>query len=235
MSVKGLLRDSVKLIYPDRCLFCDAVVEANAFCCSRCRRTLSSILADYCIYCGVQASACRCGQKSAKPFRWLVGAVEYTAPVRQAITRFKFGGRREAAGFFAEMMAQSLLKRAAPLQFDAITCVPMSLQKQRRRGYNQSELLAKELAARLKIPYQPQLLRRSGILTQHDLSGRFRRLGAKTAFHPADPEKIRGRSILLVDDIVTTGSTLEQCAWALRDAGAADVCCTVFAQARKMS
>ncbi len=229
--MKNPLKNAVKLLYPDRCLFCDSVVAAGHFCCARCQPRLPTILDDCCICCGKPPARCGCSPVAAKPYRWLIAVFRYTGPVRRAVATFKFGGRREAADYFAGLMAERLLRRASPLPFEVVTCVPMSRQKEQRRGYNQSALLAAALALRLGLPFEPGLLTRSGILTQHDLSGRFRRLGAKAAFHAGEAQKAQGRHILLVDDIATTGSTLEQCAWALMDAGAEAVYCAAVAQA----
>ncbi len=226
--MKKLLDSAAKLLYPDRCLFCGGVVEAGAFCCGRCRPVLPAIPPDRCIYCNQPLLRCACPAGLTRPYCRLTAVFEYTGPVRRAVAAFKFGGRRSAAGYFAGLMARQLKAQGGDLPFDLITCVPMSRQKQRQRGYNQSELLAKELSALLGVPFKPLLLR-SGILTQHDLSAQFRRLGARAAFHAAPGANLRGRRVLLVDDIATTGSTLEQCAWMLRDAGAAKVSCVTIA------
>ena len=151
------------------------------------------------------------------------------------MTAFKFQGHREAGKLFAGWMAEALSAAYDKLPgFDWVACVPMQPERQAQRGYNQAEVLARELADLLPgrpVPAPSLLLRRDG-LTQHTLSARMRRLEAKTAFAAADPAAVTGKRILLVDDIYTTGSTMRECAWRLRDAGALSVCCVSAAITR---
>ena len=115
--------------------------------------------------------------------------------------------------------------------FDAVTCVPLHPAKERARTYNQARLLADDLARLMEIPAAPGCLVRSretGTQTRLNMKERARNVAG--AFAVPNPEWIEGRSILLVDDVMTTGATVSECSRALKEAGAADVCVVTVAR-----
>jgi ComF family protein len=127
-------------------------------------------------------------------------------------------------------LLESTLRARADASFDAIVAVPMSSAKQRRRGYNQAELLARALALRLGARCDMTLLtRREERATQSMLPKRERAANVRGAF--AASSRVKGKAILVVDDICTTGETLRACAHALRGAGASRVCAITVAKA----
>jgi ComF family protein len=113
---------------------------------------------------------------------------------------------------------------AGSVAVDVVTAVPMAGRRRRRRGYNQAEALARALAARLALPYEGRLLSRVRNVPQQarqpDLAAR--RANVSGAFR-AKAEQVAGRSVIVVDDVTTSGATLNACAQALRQAGAASV------------
>lgn len=209
----------LRLLYPDRCLFCGDASEQGP-CCKACERSLPFIDGALCIHCGHRNRDCHCGGSSHKPYEWIIAPFFYEKGVREAVRRFKFGGKQKAAQHFAPLVARQLRNAFPVLPFDLITCVPMNKRKEAARGYNQADLLGRELAKELKVEYQPGLLRRLGLLTQHDLRAVFRRRNAELSFAIAQPEYAKGRSILVVDDIFTTGSTMSVCCSRLLENGA---------------
>lgn len=162
------------------------------------------------------------------PVDWCVAWGEYRGGLERLLRAFKFGRH----DFLAEPLA-GLLARAADargdLSFDALTAVPMRPASERRRGYNQSDLLARALASHLGIPCEPLLVRRGTQAKQSTLPRRARAANVRHAFS-ASP-LAAGKRVLIVDDICTTGETLRACAAALRAAGASGVAAITVAKA----
>ena len=156
----------------------------------------------------------------------VLAALPYRDGFRQALHRLKFQQERSLALPMAQAMAQAaggLLIPGFPQGFDGVAWVPMSPEKLRARGYNQSELLARYLARELGLPPLPLLRQTRQTQPQHSLSRPQRADNVRNAY--AASQEARGRRVLLVDDIVTTGATLRACAQALYQAGAQDVAC----------
>jgi ComF family protein len=146
-------------------------------------------------------------------------AARYDGPIRSAVHRLKYDGRRAVAGQLAGYLAEA----ASDLPADAVVPLPLHPNRLRVRGYNQSELLAHELASRLGLPL---LLAAQRVRETEDQIGKNRRQrqeNVKGAFACADRDLVAGRHLLLVDDVCTTGSTLFACAAPLLKAGAASV------------
>lgn len=146
-------------------------------------------------------------------------AARYDGAIRTAVHRLKYDGRRAIAGQLAAYLAGA----AADLPADAVIPLPLHPNRQRVRGYNQSELLARELATKLGLPL---VLAAERIRETEDQIGKNRRqrqLNVHGAFACLDPPLVASRRLLLVDDVCTTGSTLFACAEPLLKAGAAAV------------
>mgnify|MGYP000179712745 CR=1 FL=1 len=127
-------------------------------------------------------------------------------------------------------LLEGVVRSRGDLGFDAVVPVPMSRAKLRRRGYNQAELLARALAKRLKIRCEPRLLARTVEReTQSSLARAARAANVRGVFQA--PPQPRGVSVLLVDDICTTGETFRACAATLLDSGAGRVCAIAVAKA----
>ena len=147
----------------------------------------------------------------------IVAAYRYAGAARSGIRALKYQGQARLAPFFA-----NALVIPSDWQIDCVVPVPLHPLKRWLRSYNQSELLAAELCSRLKIPLQSSLLRRTRFTkSQTTLNGFERARNVSHAFSALPA--VRGKSILLIDDVTTTHSTLLACAVALRDAGAASV------------
>ena len=147
----------------------------------------------------------------------IVAAFRYAGAARNGIRALKYQGQARLAPFFADAITIP-----PEWQIDCVIPVPLHPLKRWLRSYNQSELIAEELCARLRIPQQSSLLRRTRFTkSQTTLSGFERAKNVSQAFSALPA--VRGKSILLIDDVTTTHSTLLACAIALRAAGAARV------------
>jgi ComF family protein len=160
------------------------------------------------------------------PLDWCEAWGEYRGSLERVLHALKF----ERHDFLDDALAALLEETLRDREFDAIAAVPMTRAKERKRGYNQAELLARALARRIGIACDAKLLaRRRAGATQSSLPKRDRAANVRGAFH-ASP-RANGRSILLVDDISTTGETLRACAAALHAAGVSRVCAVAVAKA----
>jgi ComF family protein len=140
---------------------------------------------------------------------------------RNAIHSFKYRHRRTLALPLARLVERELQRR--PLQLDILVPVPLHPRRLAERGYNQSALLAEELAGLLATPAVELLERRRETAAQAGLRAGARRTNVKDAFHCRDGCDLAGRRVGIVDDVCTTGATLEDCARALRQAGAGPI------------
>ena len=207
------------LFFPPKCPFCGKVLD-HAGICPACEKALPWTAE------GAGLRELPGGLQCAAPL-W------YEGKVREGLLRFKFQGARAAAGPLGELVARCAAERFSGA-FDVVTWVPVSRRRLRSRGYDQARLLA-ESACRLWEVRPEQLLQKitdnpaqSGLTEEA-----ARRANVLGVYEAAEPERIQGCRILLVDDICTTGATLAECARTLRDAGAADVMCVCAALARR--
>ena len=149
--------------------------------------------------------------------------LQYAGAARRAILRFKFGGHTAAARAFGATLSACAAERY-PGMFDAVTWAPISRERRRQRGYNQSELLARAACRTWATRPEALLVKtrdnppQSGL---RDASARWANVAG--VYRPAPNAHLRGKRVLLIDDICTTGATLCECAQCLRDGGAAEV------------
>jgi ComF family protein len=158
-----------------------------------------------------------------------ISAAEFEPPLREAIHAFKYDGTPQLAGAFGALMAETW--RDNNLRADAIVPVPLHASRLRERGYNQSELLARTMSQACALPAYPAALQRVRRTEQQaHLDAVARRANVQDAFR-ADRARVSGRRILLIDDVLTTGATLGECAAALYRAGAHTVLALTLARA----
>ena len=205
------------LLFPRRCTFCHRLTQDGAAVCPRCREQLPYTRAA-----------------AAQQFPHIQSCVSplyYVEDVRASLHRYKFGGLRMYAEVYGEFMAKAIDENA--ISCDSITWVPLSRRRLRRRGYDQARLLAEDLAGRTGLPCAPLLQKRRHNRAQSVTgSAEKRRKNVKGVYAAPDADAVRGKRVLLVDDIVTTGATLSECASVLRKAGAKEVCAVTVARRR---
>ncbi len=214
MKLKLAASALTDLIFPPRCVLCGALVHSGNRICPGCAEKNPRVHAQKRIYLAGTGQTILC----SVPYI-------YDGAVRQAIINFKFYGQVRAADFFGAQIAGEILNGAA---FDFVTAVPISAQRRRLRGYNQSELIAQAAAKRLGLPYRECLVKTTDNKEQHKLSEKERRRNVQGVY--ALKTEISGKNILLLDDIVTTGATLCECAGVLFQGGANKVACAAIAE-----
>ncbi len=210
-------------LFPERCIFCNTVIEPLQLSCEPCRKTIATISPPVCPYCGANKKACGCHKKKHAYDR-VVAPFYYEGSVREGILRLKKWDDPRAVSFFASQMAAALRRELPALPFDGICFMPMTTNDYRKREYNQSRLLANKLAELLQLPLYDVLTKIYETKPQKGLSRAQRSGNVLGAFDvTAD---VRGRSFLLVDDVVTTGATAHECAKMLKLYGAESVTVT---------
>ncbi len=160
----------------------------------------------------------------------------YEGSLQEAIHRWKYEGKSYLTPFFAEWMTEGLNRYWESDFFDLLIPVPLHPQRLRERGFNQVLLLVKEISSRTGIPYRKTILQKKRpTIPQVTLSGPEREKGLRGAFHVIGREELMGKSVLLVDDVYTTGATVNECSRALRRGGAKRVDVLTLAHAIKSS
>jgi ComF family protein len=196
----------------------------GAWLCARCRAKIRRLEEPLCRRCGAEVESARteCGCRGRlRALSRLRSAIAYEGPAEAALQRFKYHGWRSLAEPFALLMAERLVVEglAAPWA----VAVPLHSTRLRQRGFNQSELLARELRKRLSLAAPPgELVRTRPTPPQVGHDRRWRLENVRNAFE-WQGFALDSRSILLIDDVCTTGATLEACAAALRAAGSGPV------------
>ncbi|MCX7934625.1 MAG: phosphoribosyltransferase family protein [Planctomycetota bacterium] len=229
---------ALQILYPPRCAGCEASLFglAPAPLCADCAARVQLLDDRACVFCNAPAGAyaalgadCeRCRHRDLAFTRAAAVAV-YAPPVREVIHAFKFKGLTAAGETMAAMMAERCRAARFPRQIDAVVPVPLHRQRLRERGYNQAEILARGVARRLPAPLRLDILIRSRYTPAQALLPHIQRLGNPGGAFAARASFV-GATLLLVDDVMTTGATLSACARALRAAGARRVYALVFAR-----
>lgn len=216
-------------LYPPECGGCGSL---GARWCRACQQQTEQVPDQVCLRCGRPAPAgseCESCRTNPPHYTALRSWARYQGPVRRAIHRLKYEGDVSLGERLAEPLIELLA--ATGWQVDLVTPVPSGSSRLARRGYNQAALLALPLALGSALEYRPQaLVKTRDVRSQVGLNAAQRRLNVQEVFQ-AQPAQVQGRSVLVVDDITTSGATLDACAAALLTAGASRVYGLTLAQA----
>jgi ComF family protein len=231
---------ALDLLFPPHCAACQRL---GTWLCTDCLNEIEAIELPVCQYCGLpqtrpQAGDSRavvCGrcQNSPPQIDGLRAYAFHGGPLRKAIHQFKYEDLRGLAGLLGKLMADGW-NRLAPhdLELDAIVPVPLHRNRQRERGYNQAALLARELGACMQLPVvEDAVVRSRATAPQVDLNAQARRANVRDAFE-CRGNGLAGKRVLLVDDVCTSGATLDSACRALRGAGASSVWACTLSRAR---
>lgn len=220
LSVRRAAGTLLDLLFPPRCPFCGRLTgSGSAPVCPACEASLPRI-------------PDKLSLRQAGGFPCAV-TFYYDGPVQEGIHAMKFGKKSWRAGIFGQYLAQTAAEQLAG-EFDTVTFVPISRRRNIQRGFDQSRLLAEAAARSWGISVTPTLRKIRHTPPQSTLTDPKARLrNAQGAYRVTDPRRVEGRRFLLIDDVVTTGSTLSACAGALLAAGAASVVCAALAGGQK--
>lgn len=213
------------LVYPRRCPICDKIVDSSkVLACNACLKKLEKVKEPKCLQCGKslgveEQALCLDCEKEPKSYEKGYPVFHYTKEMKESMGRFKYHNKREYGDFYVLELLKSHEENLRRLKLDGIVPVPMYRKKQRIRGYNQAALLGKKLSEALGIPcYSDYILREVDTIPQKDLNDKERMKNVKNAFKIGE-NKVQLKKVLLVDDIYTSGATIEACTRVLLAAG----------------
>lgn len=215
-----MIKDAIlEILFPPKCILCGKVLEQGE--------------QDLCRSCRTDSPVC---PKNNLKFSFLdswLAVWYYKGYIRKSLHRFKFGRARHYVAGYGKLLAMRLLTEY-PEGFDVLTWVPISKLRKFTRGYDQVELLAKAVGAELGMEPVATLKKLRNSRPQSSISGQAqRRANVLGVYRAIDPELIRGKRILLLDDIITTGATAGECARVLLTEGAKEVHCGCIAAAHR--
>ncbi len=199
-------------LFPERCPFCGKVIDKKEIACNDCRSKFPEKYIECFTYGGYTC----------------VSSFPYEGIFKKCILNMKFHSKPYYAKKMGIIMAEDIRNFYKGYSFDIITSVPLHRKRKRKRGYNQSELLAKEIAAELNIPYKEILFKQKDNAVQHTLSGEKRIKNVKGAYLLVDKSLVKDKNILIIDDIITTGCTLGECSKIIFKGKANLVSCGTF-------
>lgn len=230
----NIFKAILDLIFPPHCIFCDSIIDFRKkyHICDKCKDTMPLPEGNRCQICyrrtwgEYENDTCMMCKTRQPYFSKLTSVYSYEGLVRGCILRLKFHKRTDLAPTIGKLMADKLNNHT---DADVIVPVPISKQRLRERGYNQCELFSKELSRRLEIPmYRHALTKIKDTEAQSSMKFSQREENIKGVYN-VESNDIKGKRILLADDVTTSRSTLNECAKMLTKAGAASVECITFA------
>lgn len=218
--LKDLWGKVLDFVYPTKCAICnETIIKREKQVCDKCEKSLkiNSIITYIDMDDGKKITC-------FSPF-------EYSGKIKKSILRFKFKGYKNYSKFFAEVMAKGITKKFGNIKFDCITYVPLRPERKRSRGYNQSECIASDISSIINIPCEELISKIKSNHIQHELDFSSRIENVKGVYAVKNEQAVKGKTILLCDDIITTGSTLRECVKTLFESGAKEVYCCAVATA----
>ena len=216
----GLFRVILDLLFPPRCAFCGKITESGAGgICNDCQNNLPRTTDG--------------GRQSGDYYTLCYSPLYYDSIVRDSILKFKFNNRSGYAKIYGRYIAECISENLKG-KYDLISWIPLSRERLKSRGYDQAMLLALSTALELDDVAVETLIKQLDVPAQSGVgSEENRRANISGAYAASDAELIMGKRILLIDDIITTGSTLSECAKVLLEAGADEVSCATLARTRE--
>lgn len=215
------------VFFPRRCALCDRVLPlGKQDCCEECRKKIKYIREPLCCKCGkpVRQEEEYCSDCRQKPHYFREGRAVFDYPtIRSSLYRYKYAGRQEYSVFYGRHMAHCMAETIRRWKPEAFVPVPLHKRKQRVRGYNQAELIARELSRYFRIPvYESLVIRTKNTRPMKEINGTDRQNNVKKAFKIREND-VKLKTIVIIDDIYTTGSTIDAVAKVCREAGITNI------------
>lgn len=212
------------LLFPKKCIFCgELIFESDKNTCQKCTETLPYVKGKICYKCGCEKHDCSCTSTICY-YDKVVAPLYYENSVRDCIHKMKFGSREKYASSLAEYMYDVMNERLINEKFDFIAYVPLYESDYKIRGYNQSRIMADVISEKTGIPIKAGLIKKIYRTDKQSRQSSVRRSGNVMGAFDVK-EDVSGASVLLIDDIKTSGSTLSECGKMLYLMGAENVCC----------
>ena len=225
MSLSAIIDKALSFVFPPRCLFCGDIAD-NKYICKKCESLYKKIELPVCSVCGFGKGECHCFKDML--FDRVVAPFYYEGRVRDDILKFKYYGKHSYGDYFACCISQLVKEQYAGINFDAVISVP-ALDNNDDKFFDHAMCLGKAVADNINFPFDGSLLEKTAQrVKQHslDFEQRFKNVNGLY--------KCRGngqnyKTILLIDDISTTGATFMECARILKNAGVSEIYCAAVA------
>ena len=231
-KIKIILNKIINFFLPHTCFCCGADLKTETLLCDDCFKKVEVVKGLICQRCGIPLKSggqhcynCR-GSKAAKyKCSFIRSALKFNEPTRALIHAFKYEKYLNIAPYFAEVMYRTFRKYPEYKEASFLVPVPIYKSRQRKRGFNQAEILSNHLSKTCGIPVLNALVRIKNTKSQTKLTREQRKENISNAFALAKgmEGKIKKQALILIDDVCTTSATLEECARILKAAGARDV------------
>ncbi len=234
----------LRLVYPNKCMFCNEIIKGkeDKFICDDCQRTV-----DFCkdfkccsrcgkpqISLGEKETCYRCQTKTYRPYKSATAVVKYNEKTSGGIKRYKDGNGEIIGEVMAHLMAERVKDVYKEINFDIIVGVAPNDKRAIKRGFDPVAVIAQSLRMELSIPYCKGCLvkiKKTEKQSKLDYAHRVRNLIGTIAL--SDNAEVKGKRVLLVDDVMTTGATIEECSYVLKKGGAREVFAVTFATRTK--
>ncbi|MFA6860382.1 MAG: ComF family protein [Clostridia bacterium] len=238
MNKKGLLKKICEKIlseiYPEnlKCIFCGEDVFGEDCVCENCKKVLPYNNKRICSRCGtpIHSLASHCSYCKEMPynFKKARSPFVYAPPISDAIRKLKYSSAKYLAKPLADFLVNEYILDG--FSCDIVVPVPLFLKREKERGYNQSFLISEAVALKLGLPIvTDSLVRTKETPTQTLLTRKEREKNLEEAFEVKNKINIKGKTVLLIDDVFTTGATMDYCSLALADAGTKEIFCLTIA------
>lgn len=216
----------ISLLYPRRCPICDEVVPQGELIHRDCAANVQLVGPVTCVRCGKPLAdpgeeTCTDCRRKRHVYQRNLAVFRYRS-VASSLYRFKYGGRQEYADYYAAVVEAAYGQALCQLQPDALIPVPLHPARQRQRGYNQAAVLAEAIGRRTGIPVEQAVRRVRNTIPMKELDEQGRRNNLENAFL-IDRDGVEYKRVIVIDDIYTTGSTMDAVAMVLRGSGTQEV------------
>jgi len=229
---KKILYKGIEIIYPSTCPICtqilDKKMDEKVYICEKCRKKLFYIESPRCLKCGkpvdnAETEFCYDCSRVKHLYTQGVGVWAYTDEIKNSIYQFKYHNKREYGEFYGLELRNQYESIIRNWDADVLIPVPLHKSKLRKRGYNQAEIIAKSIGKLMDIPVDSQLvIREKKTLAQKELNDKERLKNLENAFNIVE-KVVKYKNVIIVDDIYTTGTTIDACAQILMKSGVSKV------------
>lgn len=230
ISFRELKDALINALLPPRCVVCEKLSEPGSFFCSDCEGKLKPCYDQMCKRCAGDKNDCDC-DRFIYHFDGAIAPFKNDGDAKDAFYSLKFGTSFSGLDYFSEKMAEAFKATFSDVKIDLACFVPLSNNQLYEREFDKCELFAQRVSKILNIPLENLVYKRENVPTQHNLTMDNRFDNVRNAYRVK--EMVRGKKILLIDDIKTTGATLDACARELKFAGAKEVYCLTALSGQK--
>ncbi len=235
---KNIITDSIlDFLYPPACFHCDKPLDEQKMLCDDCFEGLEPISFAECPVCGMHLppALIKCPDhpdtSHFEPIQFIRSLGIFNEVLRNLIHGLKYGERTDIGVYFGHLLGKIIVNESRFKGFDLVIPVPLYRTRERERGYNQSERIARGIFERSRLPYAKSLVDRIKLTkSQTELSLTEREENVRDIFKINDKKRVEKKNIIIVDDVITTGATAKSLARTLRDANCGTICAVCVAR-----